>query len=96
MNKLESAQYTKLVSHATKFIRLLPWGDEFEKDTFTSPDFTSLDVLGFAGSGIPAGICIPNYDEIRQEFGFKNVYLANVVSAVNFKEKLNHLNSHDW
>lgn len=96
VNELESAHYSKLVSHAIEFIRLLPWGNEFEKDTFTSPDFTSLDVLGFAGSGIPSGICIPNYDEIRQEFGFKNVYLANVVRAVNFNEKLTHLNSTDW
>ncbi|KAG5512055.1 hypothetical protein GH5_08011 [Leishmania sp. Ghana 2012 LV757] len=96
VNKEQSKMYGTLVAQGNKFVAQLPWGKAFEKDVFSSPDFTSLDVLGFASSGIPAGINIPNYDDIRQTIGFKNVYLSNVVSAFTFKDKLDYITETDW
>ena len=58
VNKERTLAFKKLVDAASASIPKLPWSNDFEKDVFTPPDFTSLEVLSFASSGIPAGINI--------------------------------------
>jgi dipeptidyl-peptidase-3 len=88
VNKDRTLAFGRLVAAAPAMIPKLPWPPSFEVDSFKPPDFTSLEVLSFCSTGIPAGINIPNYEDVRREVGFKNVSLGNVLSAKAPNEKV--------
>ena len=88
VNQAESKLLTDLVDTAQTTLRYLPWGSNFQVVEFKKPDFTSLEVLAFGSSGIPIGINIPNYDDIRENLGFKNVNLGNAYGTPTKKSLL--------
>lgn len=82
MNRKLSEQFLTMVQQAENFLVELPWGRDFEKDHFSKPDFTSIDVMSFAGSTVPVGLSIPiTYEELRHSDGFKNLTLGNVLNT---------------
>ncbi|KAK4047987.1 hypothetical protein OIV83_005021 [Microbotryomycetes sp. JL201] len=81
VNREQSAKFATLVDKAPELIQVLPWGADYEVPEFKRPDFTAIEVLSFATSGIPAGINLPNYHDVREKHGYKNVSLSNILSA---------------
>ena len=90
VDKEISKMFSKLVENAEALIKYLPWDKAFEKDKFNKPDFTSLNVLAFACSGTPIGINLPNYDDVRENLGYKNVDLTNVYPKLSY-DKIQYL-----
>lgn len=60
-----------------------------------SGKLTLIGALKLTCYSIPAGINIPNYDDIRQNIGFKNVSLGNVLSAKAPDEKIPFIKDSD-
>lgn len=90
VNTDETKVLTNLVNSSAEYIRKLPWTEgatennekgQFEKELFDPPDFTSLQTLAYCSSIIFPGINLPNFNDIRQDVGFKNVMISNQIAA---------------
>jgi len=81
VNKKESESLHKYVQSSNIILPLLPYPSQYERSTYTPPSYNAIDILTFCTSGMPIGINIPNYDNIRLNIGFKNVTLTNAMSS---------------
>ncbi|KAF2105431.1 dipeptidyl peptidase III [Lophiotrema nucula] len=81
-----SKNLVKLVELSKEVILDMPWvrffeGRQgmgpFESDRFEAPEFTAIHALTYCSTVIYTGINLPNYSDIRDHEGFKNVMIAN-------------------
>ncbi|KAK2608595.1 hypothetical protein QQS21_002821 [Conoideocrella luteorostrata] len=94
----ETHKLKALVDRSTEFIRMLPWavpGDNdgkgpFEADLFQAPDFTIVHSLAFCSSYIWEAVNLPNYSDIRETCGSKNIVFANRMSLNNNRSRPCH------
>jgi len=84
-DKNASVKYQVLVDNSQYFIDQLPWDKNFEKEKFLSPDFTALDIVGFPTTSIFIGINLPNYLDIHDQDGFKNLTLLNAYDSYDIQ-----------
>ncbi|KAL2865486.1 dipeptidyl peptidase III [Aspergillus lucknowensis] len=88
----------KLASVADTFVSKLPWVDgdangkgPFERDIFDPPEFSSAHILAYCSSNIFPGINLPNYNDIRQEVGYKNIIFSNRMVAEKARTRGLHM-----
>ena len=77
----ESECLHEYVNNSAKILSTLPYPKEYERKTFKPPSYNAINILTYCSSGLPIGINIPNYDDIRLNVGFKNVSLTNVMAS---------------
>ncbi|KAL4893275.1 peptidase family M49-domain-containing protein [Aspergillus ambiguus] len=90
----ETKRLSILANMANNLIRRLPWVDgedgskgPFEKDLFDAPDFSSVHSLAYCASIIFPGINLPNYNDIRQETGHKNLIFSSRMLAESYRAR---------
>lgn len=81
VNKIQSIKYQRLTMNVSEIIKTLPWSSEFERDSFIIPNFTSVDAFAFVTSGVYLGVNLPNYNDVCQTIGHKNLLFNNIVKV---------------
>ena len=82
--KADSAVIDKLSQSAAYFETKMPWDAKWKRTQITPPVASVVNVLmetGDAGPISPAAYNLPNYADIRKDYGSKNVVLLNVEGA---------------
>jgi dipeptidyl-peptidase-3 len=79
---IRNEEFVKLIPD---LIKELPWDSNFEKEISTI-QFNSMDIISFARNGCPFGKSLPNYNEIRENNGVKDIIFMNVIPTFDLKD----------
>ena len=80
----DSTVIGKLSENASYFEAKMPWDAKWKRDKITPPVASVVNMLMETGDGgpiSPAAYNLPNYADIRKDYGSKNVVLLNVEGA---------------
>ncbi len=80
----DSTLIERLAENALYFERKMPWPDAYKLDRITKPVANVVNVIvetGDSGPASPAAYNLPNYNDLRRDYGSKNIILLNVEEA---------------
>ncbi len=86
----DSEKIEKLSQSALYFEGKMPWQESWRRAKVEPPIASVVNVIvetGDSGPMSPAAYNLPNYSDIRKEFGSKNVVLLNIEGAQSAKVK---------
>ena len=81
-DKKESQKFIDLLDSAEELLKTTPWNlvaknNDFEREVFIKPDFISTELVIYASEGSYEALNLPNYLDIQETHGFKNVSMQN-------------------
>jgi dipeptidyl-peptidase-3 len=80
----DSRLLDSLATYALYFEKKMPWPDKYKRDKIEKPVANVVNVLvetGDSGPISPAAYNLPNYSDIRRDYGSKNIILLNIQEA---------------
>ena len=80
----DSTLIDRLAENALYFEKKMPWPDVYKLDKINKPVANVVNVIvetGDSGPVSPAAYNLPNYNDLRRDFGSKNIILLNIEEA---------------
>lgn len=80
----DSTLIDRLADNALYFEKKMPWPDVYKLDKINKPVANVVNVIvetGDSGPVSPAAYNLPNYNDLRRDYGSKNIILLNVEEA---------------
>ena len=82
-----SQKYERIINIIPQLMEEFPWPSDFNEKS-DQIQFKAFEIICFAKKGCPSGKSLPNYFDIRKEYGSKNLVFSNVFP--DFKESKNN------